>query len=254
MLVTNIPPRINTNENRMNDINSSNSNKDMFYKKLPKIKNYRSLFMKNFFIYSNQNRVVKKNSLPKINQYCKTKEQRTEELNDIENKFNEYYTELKKENEKNESIKESYFSMIKEMNEKFLEGRIRMSTVENERTGINLKKIIQRNNSMLKKEKQISNFYENIKINEEELNDDFIFDSIKNYKLYQSEENNLKCKNILDETKKLLEEYIIKQIEKICKKDSKVKPEIIKKYKEIISEDIIKVELNDETKNIFDKL
>ena len=129
-------------------------------------------------------------------------------MNDIENKFNEYYTELKKENEKNESIKESYFSMIKEMNEKFLEGRIRMSTVENERTGINLKKIIQRNNSMLKKEKQISNFYENIKINEEELNDDFIFDSIKNYKLYQSEENNLKCKNILDETKKLLEAII----------------------------------------------
>ena len=89
MLVTNIPPRINTNENRMNDINSSNSNKDMFYKKLPKIKNYRSLFMKNFYNYSNQDRVIKKNknkiqeNLPNINQFCKSKEQREQELNDI---------------------------------------------------------------------------------------------------------------------------------------------------------------------------
>ena len=46
----------------------------------------------------------------------------------------------------------------------------------------------------------------------------------------------------------------VKKEEEKIKKDSKVKPEIIKKYKEIISEDIIKVELNDETKNIFDKL
>ena len=169
--------------------------------------------MKNFYIYSNQNRVVKKNSLPKIINYCKTNEQRTQELNDIESKFNEYYIELKKENEKNDAKKESYFSIIQEMNEKLINGRVRMSTVENERTGINLKKIIQKNNSMLKTEKEISNYYEEMKKNEE-LNDDIIFEWYKTYKLYKNEEINIKCKNLLNEIKILLEEYIMKQIEK----------------------------------------
>jgi hypothetical protein len=258
MLVTNIPPRLNTNSNNNLDdkkdlINMSYSKKDIFYKKLPKIKNYRSLFMKNFYIYSNQNRVVKKNSLPKIINYCKTNEQRTQELNDIESKFNEYYIELKKENEKNDAKKESYFSIIQEMNEKLINGRVRMSTVENERTGINLKKIIQKNNSMLKTEKEISNYYEEMKKNEE-LNDDIIFEWYKTYKLYKNEEINIKCKNLLNEIKILLEEYIMKQIEKNRKKDSKVKPDIIKKYKDIINEGIIQVQLNDETKNFLEKL
>ena len=128
-----------------------------------------------------------------------------------------------------------------------------MSTVENERTGINLKKIIQKNNSMLKTEKEISNYYEEMKKNEE-LNDDIIFEWYKTYKLYKNEEINIKCKNLLNEIKILLEEYIMKQIEKNRKKDSKVKPDIIKKYKDIINESIIQVQLNDETKNFLEKL
>ena len=139
------------------------------------------------------------------------------------------------------------------MNEKLINGRVRMSTVENERTGINLKKIIQKNNSMLKTEKEISNYYEEMKKNEE-LNDDIIFEWYKTYKLYKNEEINIKCKNLLNEIKILLEEYIMKQIEKNRKKDSKVKPDIIKKYKDIINEGIIQVQLNDETKNFLEKL
>ena len=89
MLVTNIPPRLNTNNNYNNKskdkkspenlINISYSSRDIFYKKSPKIKNYRSLFMKNFYLYNNQSRVVKKmknNTKGKflyINQYCKSK-------------------------------------------------------------------------------------------------------------------------------------------------------------------------------------
>ena len=46
----------------------------------------------------------------------------------------------------------------------------------------------------------------------------------------------------------------MKQIEKNRKKDSKVKPDIIKKYKDIINEGIIQVQLNDETKNFLEKL
>ena len=41
-------------------------------------------------------------SLPNINQFCKSKEQIENELNDIENNYNEYYSEMKKNNEKEE--------------------------------------------------------------------------------------------------------------------------------------------------------
>jgi len=84
-----------------------------------------------------------------------------------------------------------------------------MSTVENEKIIINLKKIIESNNLMLRKVKEITEFYENIK-ESEDINDDMIFEWYKNYKIYQSEQLNLKCKGILKEVKKLLEENILK--------------------------------------------
>ena len=262
MLVTNISPRLNTNHNidekkSTENINISYSNKDIFYRKLPKIKTYRSLFMKNFYVYSNQERVVKRNKnisvkgiLPDINQFCKTKEQIAQELNDIENNYNEYYTEMKKKNEKNDEIKETYSTIIQEMNEKIVEVRTRMSTVENEKTKINLKKIIESNNLMLRKSNELSEFYENIK-SSEEINDDMIFDWYKNYKIYLSEQLNIKCKNILNEIKKLLEENILKEIEKVTKKDSKVKPDTIKKYKDIINDGILELKLNEDIKTFF---
>ena len=262
MLVTNIPPKLNINnikdekKSNENNINISYSNRDIFYRKLPKIKTYRSLFMKNFYVYSNQERVVKryknnkKQILPNINQFCKTKEQIEQELNDIENNYNEYYTEMQKKNEKNDEIKETYTTVIQEMNEKIVEVRARMSTVENEKTRLNLKKIIESNNLMLKKVKEISAFHENIK-NSTEINDDMIFEWYKNYKMYINEQLNLKCKNILNETKKLLEENILKEIEKVTKKDSKVKPDTIKKYKDIINDKILDLELNEEINTFF---
>ena len=269
MLVTNIPPRLNTNNNYNNKsedkkgsenlINISYSNRDIFYKKLPKIKNYRSLFMKNFYLYSNQSRVVKKmknntkGKLPYINQYCKSKEQRENELNDIENNYNIYYSEMKKNNEKEEEIKGTYSSIIQEMNEKLMEVRIRMSTLENERTGINLKKVIEKNNLMIKKLNEILNYNEEIK-NNKEVTDDVLFDCYKNYKIYQEEELNLKCKNILKESKTLLEEKFLKEIERVSNKDSKVKPEIIKKYKDIINEGVLELQLNEEIKAFFESI
>ena len=267
MLVTNIPPKLNINNKTddkkaaENNINISYSNRDIFYRKLPRIKNYRSLFMKNFYVYSNQSRIVKKNknniqeNLPFINQFCKSKEQRENELNDIENNYNEYYSEMKKNNEKYEEIKGTYSSIIQEMNEKLVEVRTRMSTVENEKTRINLKRIIDKNNSNLKKVNEISLYFEDIKNNGKELNDEMIFGWYKTYKDYQKEELNLKCKNILKESKKLLEEYILKElVERITKKDSKVKPEVLKKYKEIINEGIFDLQLTEEVKSFFDNL
>ena len=164
-----------------------------------------------------------------------------------------YYTEMQKKNEKNDEIKETYTTVIQEMNEKIIEVRARMSTVENEKTRLNLKKIIESNNLMLKKVKEISAFHENIK-NSTEINDDMIFEWYKNYKMYINEQLNLKCKNILNETKKLLEENILKEIEKVTKKDSKVKPDTIKKYKDIITDKILDLELNEEINTFFGNL
>ena len=154
---------------------------------------------------------------------------------------------MKKNNEKNEGIKETYSTVIQEMNEKFLEVRTRMSTVENEKTRVNLKMVIEKNNSMLKKVKEISNFYEDIK-NSEEINDEIIFEWYKSYKAYQNEELNSKCKSTLQESKKLLEDIILKELEKVSKKDSKAKPDTIKKYKEIVNEGILEFQMSEETK------
>ena len=78
-----------------------------------------------------------------------------------------------------------------------------------------------------------------------------IFDCYKNYKIYLSEQLNIKCKNILNEIKKLLEENILKEIEKVTKKDSKVKPDTIKKYKDIINDGILELKLNEDIKTFF---
>ena len=128
-----------------------------------------------------------------------------------------------------------------------------MSTLENERTGINLKKVIEKNNLMIKKLNEILNYNEEIK-NNKEVTDDVLFDCYKNYKIYQEEELNLKCKNILKESKTLLEEKFLKEIERVSNKDSKVKPEIIKKYKDIINEGVLELQLNEEIKAFFESI
>ena len=94
---------------------------------------------------------------------------------------------MKKNNEKEEEIKGTYSSIIQEMNEKLMEVRTRMSTLENERTGINLKKVIEKNNLMIKKLNEILNYNEKIK-NNKEATDDVLFDCIKIIK-YIKEKN-----------------------------------------------------------------
>ena len=106
---------------------------------------------------------------------------------------------------------------------------------------------------MIKKIDEVSNFNEEIK-NNKEVSDDVLFDWYKNYKMYQEEELNSKCKNILKESKTSLEEIFLKEIERISKKDSKVKPEIIKKYKDIINEGILEMKLNEEIKAFFESI
>ena len=271
MLVTNIPPKKGLVPTEDKSDEKKQDEVDIL-KKLPKIKNYRSLFMKNFYLYSKQGRVITKNKggikynksyekcgpLPNINQFCKTKEQREQELKDIEDQFNHYYEEMKKEDEKNESIKENYFTMIQEMNDKFIEERQKILTVSNEEIGVNLNKIITENNNMITKGHEIQTFYEEIK-SEDEISDEIVLDWYNNYKILNNEiikkETNLnnKYKIMIEEIQKILSEKIKNRIEIVLKPETKAKPDLIKKYKDIFNDKIISIELNKETETLLEK-
>ena len=271
MLVTNIPPKKGLAPTEVKSDEKKQDEVDIL-KKLPKIKNYRSLFMKNFYLYSKQGRVITKNKggikynkssekcghLPDINQFCKTTEQREQELKDIEDKFNHYYEEMKKEDEKNESIKENYFTMIQEMNDKFIEERQKILTLSNEEIGVNLNKIITENNNMISKGHEIQRFYEEIK-SDDEINDEIILDWYNNYKIINNEiitkgtNLNNKYKIMIEEIQKILSEKIKNRIEIVLKPETKAKPDLIKKYKDILNDKIISIELNKETQTLLEK-
>ena len=267
MLVTNIPPRVGGVQPP--SIEEKKQEGEDILNKLPKIKNYQSLFMKNFYLYSNQSRIITKNrnainsserceTLPNINQFCKSPEQREQELKDIEEKYNKYYEEMKKEEENIENNKENYETIIQEMNDKFIEERRKLLTSTNEETGASLNKIIKENNIMINKVKEISNFYDEL-IEEEEITDDIIFDWYNNYKDLYNEINNKeinlnnKYKKMFEEIQKKLGEKIKTRIEIVIKPEEKTKPDIIKKYKDIINQNIILIELNKDNQTLLEK-
>ena len=271
MLVTNIPPKkgaatvdVKSDEKKQDEVD--------IMRKLPKIKNYRSLFMKNFYLYSKQSRVITKNKggikynkssdkcgkLPNINQFCKTMEQREQELKDIEEKFNQYYEEMKKEDENIESKKENYFTMIQEMNDKFIEERQKILTSSNEGISENLNKIIKENNEMISKGNEIQRLFDEINC-DEEVNDEIVLDWYNNYKILNNEINskeknlNNKYKMLMEQIQQHLSEKIKHRIEIVLKPETKAKPDLIKKYKDILNEKIIIIELNSETQALLEK-
>ena len=270
MLVTNIPPKGGIAQKQPIENDEKKQEEVDILKKLPKINDYRSLFMKNFYLYSKQSRVITKNkngtlpndkekceSLPNINQYCKSPEQREQELKDIEEKFNLYYEEMKKEDENNENNKQKYTTIIQEMNDKFIEERKKLLTSSNEEIGINLNKVIQENNNMIAKGNEIKKLYNEIK-SDEEASDEIIFDWYNNYKILtnSNKEINLNKKyiNIIDEIKKELSIKIQNRIEIVIKPETKAKPDLIKKYKDIINnQNIISIELSKETQSLLEK-
>ena len=273
MLVTNIPPKkgllaqaaqaSNSDEKKQDEVN--------ILKKLPRIKNYKSLFMKNFYLYSKQSRVISKarsnsnikeneraETLPNINQFCKSPEQREQELKEIEEKYNIYYEEMKKNNENNEINKEKYSTIIREMNDRFIEERKKLLTSSNEEIGINLNKIIKQNNIIVEKGREIKGLYDDIKSNVE-INDEFLFDWYNNYKIINNLKNNKEMNlnnryiSMIEEIEKQLAEKIIKRIEIVVMPETKAKPDLIKKYKDIINQKIISIELKKETIALLEK-
>ena len=272
MLVTNIPPKkglaqiaqaANADEKKQDEIN--------ILTKLPKIKNYKSLFMKNFYLYSKQSRVIAKNRtnsnfkgkegceiLPNINQFCKSPEEREKELKEIEEKYNIYYEEMKKVDENNEINKEKYSTVIQEMNYRFIEERKKLLTSSKEEICVNLNKIIKQNNIMLEKIHEIQRLYDDIKSNTES-SDEILFYWYNNFKILNSLKNdkeinlNNKYAIMIEEIEKQLADKLQKRIEIIIMPETKAKPDLIKKYKDIINQKIISIELKKETAALLEK-
>ena len=165
---------------------------------------------------------------------------------------------MKKENETNENNKQKYNTIIQEMNDKFIEERKKLLTSSNEEIGLNLNKVIQENNNMIAKGNEIKKFYNEIK-SEEEANDETILDWYNNYKNLNNSINNKEINinkkyiNMIDEIKKELSIKIQNRIEIVIKPETKAKPDLIKKYKDILNQNIISIELSKETQALLEK-
>ena len=210
MMVTNIPPKSknkniekslkktknkdkdkekdkNENDNNSHTIernvfsfHESNNNIDIL-KKLPKIKNYYSLVMKNFYSYSKQNRIITKNtrgnnllsvncnsisnynenmkSLPDI--YCRTPEEKNKYIMHIEDDYEQFNNIKLEEKNKTSSNKLIYDKEIKTFMTKLLNKRFKIRNVT-QSNDTKLLKIIKLNNIKLEKIKMIQKLNDDI--------------------------------------------------------------------------------------------
>ena len=165
---------------------------------------------------------------------------------------------MKKNNENNEINKEKYSTIIQEMNDRFIEERKKLLTSSNEEIGINLNKIIKQNNIIVEKGREIKELYDDIKSNVE-INDEILFDWYNNYKIINNVKNdkemnlNNRYISMIEEIEKQLAEKIVKRIEIVVMPETKAKPDLIKKYKDIINQKIISIELKKETIALLEK-
>lgn len=264
MLVTNIPPLVGASsppvENKKDDQKQTEVKK-----KLPKIRKYCSLVMKNFYNYSNQNRVITKNTgRNSLNeQYCKTTEEREQEVKDLEDRVNNFYEEMKKKEEEQKTKQENYYTQIQEMNDKFIEGRQKMINNNQTATGNLLDEVILKNNNSLSFGKEIEELYfiinQDLNINED-VSDDVLFEWYSRLKAFITSINNkeyslsVKYVTMVEEMKKKLGEIFVKKTEIILKPENKTKPDITKKYKEIEEENLLIFDEAKETKAILEKI
>ena len=80
------------------------NNVDFKKKNLPTIESYSSIFMRNFYTYSTGERVIilDKNrnvSLPNLNVRCRSEEEKQKQREQIEEEYNNYYSNKKQEDE-----------------------------------------------------------------------------------------------------------------------------------------------------------
>ncbi len=235
----------NFNEQKEN-IKNDNNNNDK--NKLPDLKNHNSNFIKNFYKYTQQNRIIVKNkSASNINQInidkrniklndnlptlitegiiFKNKKDFDEEKNQIENTYNNYYKE-NNINNKNKNEKKNLFKKdIKNITNIILKNRKDYFNKLNKYKNI-IKDINEKeqtiNNLYLKTNLIINNINNNLK------NSDFNFDlfkdyynEYKNYIIYENEKEAIKInlKNINNLLSDIINNYLQNNNNKQIKKE-----------------------------------
>ena len=259
LLVTKIPKSNNNNNNNSQNINNNKmENKkesiNLNKKYLPTIDSYNSLFMKNFYMYSIQDRVIvqkqlninSKNilvsnsqSLPKINNInCKSDEQRENDKKNIEGNYNNYYQNIENNKKKYEENIKKYENQIIDLNKKLIEKRKKVKTAfSNNRKS--LKDVIEKNNKINEKFLKLKNI-------EIELKNDENIDIPTFNNLYKELKDVIDIKNIKNEYKRICE-YVINKLSEIKKKHivnafekgTKNQKETLKKLIEDIKDNIL---------------
>jgi len=171
---------LHTIERNIFSFHESNNNIDIL-KRLPKIKNYYSLVMKNFYSYSKQNRIITKNtrgnnllsincnsisnynekmrSLPDI--YCRTPEEKNKYIKQIEDDYDQFNNIKLEEKNKTSNNKLIYDKEVKTFMTKLLNKRFKIKNVT-QSNDTKLLKIIKLNNIKLEKIKVIQKLNEDI--------------------------------------------------------------------------------------------
>ena len=262
LLVTKIPKSNNNNINNNNKNQKVNNNKmenkkesiNLNKRYLPTIDSYNSLFMKNFYMYSVQDRVIvhrninnnNKNilvsnsqSLPKIsNINYKNDEQREDDKKNIEGKYNIYYQDIENNQKKYEENIKKYKNQIIDLNKKLIDKRKKVKTAfSNNRKS--LKDVIERNNKINEKFLKLKNIEIELKNNEN-------IDISTFNNLYNELKNVIDIKNIKNEYKRICE-YVINKLSEIKKnhilksfeKGTKNQKETLKKLIEDIKDNIL---------------
>ena len=264
LLVTKIPKNNNVNQNN-NKVNTENDfveknkeNVNLNKKFLPTINSYNSLFMKNFYLYSIQDRVIiqkindnenenknmkieiNESSLPKINKNnnYKTDEERENEKKRIEGRYIEYYKQIENKNKRFTEDLKNYENQILNLNKKLIEKRKKVKTAM-----INNRKSL---NEVIEKNNKINEKYIELKKIENELKKNENIDIPTFNNLYNDFKKVIDIKDIKKEYKRI-SEFVIKSLSEIKKnhiqknleKGTKNQKEILKKLLEDLKDNIL---------------
>ena len=242
MIITNIPPL-----NRMNNV-------DFKKKNLPTIESYSSIFMRNFYTYSTGERVIilDKNrnvSLPNLNVRCRSEEEKQKQREQIEEEYNNYYSNKKQEDEVFTENCKNYETEIEKILTDTNEKRKKINEVNAEIVTKELNEAIVKIDSINEKVDIMNSILYEVSNNVNSNN------TINFQSLYSDLKNVIELKEVKNEYKLSIESIITKlsqikeqAINKDLIENAKNKKELITKHIADINENILSI-----NKEIIDK-
>ena len=242
MIITNIPPL-----NRMNNV-------DFKKKNLPTIESYSSIFMRNFYTYSTGERVIilDKNrnvSLPNLNVRCRSEEEKQKQREQIEEEYNNYYSNKKQEDEVFTENCKNYETEIEKILTDTNEKRKKINEVNAEIVTKELNEAIVKIDSINEKVDIMNSILYEVSNNVNSNN------TINFQSLYSDLKNVIELKEVKNEYKLSIESIITKlsqikeqAINKDLIENAKNRKELITKHIADINENILSI-----NKEIIDK-